>query len=131
MAMVIKGNSLISIPDNRVDDYLARGYDLASEAGTVVKKAVPTDKAELQKLYTEQVAEIANLKNQLAGNNQPKKDDGELEAVKKELAEMQESYDKLVKMYEELEEERDNLQAEVEKLKAPAPKKSTRAKKSE
>jgi len=128
MAMVIKGNSLISIPDNRVDDYLARGYSIASEAGTVLKKAVPTDKAELQKLYTEQVAEIANLKNQLAGNNQPKQDK-ELEAVKKELAEMQENYDKLVKMYEELEEERDNLQAEVEKLKAP--KKSTRAKKSE
>lgn len=128
MAMVIKGNSLISIPDNRVDDYLARGYDLASEAGTVVKKAVPTDKAELQKLYTEQVAEIANLRNQLAGKNQPKRDE-ELEAIKKELAEMQENYDKLVKMYEELEEERDNLQEEVEKLKAP--KKSTRAKKSE
>ena len=130
MAMVIKGNSLISIPDNRVDDYLARGYDLASEAGTVVKKAVPTDKAELQKLYTEHIAEIANLKNQLAEKNQ-QKNDGELEAIKKELAEMQESYDKLVKMYEELEEERDNLQAEVEKLNAPAPKKSTRAKKSE
>ncbi len=130
MAMVIKGNSLINIPDNRVDDYLERGYDLASVAGTVVKKAVPTDKAELQKLYTEQVAKIANLEKALAKNNKPE-DDGELEAVKKELAEMQKSYDNLVKMYEELEEERDSLKAEVEKLKAPAPKKSTRAKKSE
>ena len=127
MATVIKGNSLISVPDNRVDDYLARGYSIASEAGTVLKKAVPTDKAELQKLYTEQVAEIANLKNQLARENQPKQDE-ELEAVRKELAEMQENYDKLVKMYEELEEERDNLKEEVEKLKAP---KKTRAKKSE
>ncbi len=117
--MVIKGNSLISIPDNRVDDYLARGYDLASEAGTVVKKAVPTDTAELQKLYTEQVAKIAQLEKELANNTV----NDELEAIKTQLEDLQKKYDTLLKEYKELE-------AENEKLKAPAPKKS-RAKKSE
>lgn len=118
MAMVLKGNSLISVPDNRVDDYLARGYSIADESGTVIKKAVPTDKSELQKLYTDQVAKIAELEKKLAEQS----DTTELDALKAEL----EAYKERC---EELEKENNALKAEIQQLKAPTPRK--RVKKSE
>lgn len=101
MATVIKGNTLLTVPDDRVSDYLERGYSIASAAGTVIKKAVPTDLAELQKLYTNQVAEIANLKKQL-----------------EEQTELQANYDKLLASYEELEEKNQDLELELSELKA-------------
>ena len=112
MATVIKGNTMLTIPDNRLADYLERGYDIANNAGIVIKKAIPTDTAELQKLYTEQVAKIANLEKQVA-----------------EYDELQANYRQLLKSYEELDERNAELEAELLKLKeAPkeAPKKTKR-----
>lgn len=113
MATVIKGNSLITIPDDRVADYLSRGYDLASNAGTVIKKAVPTDLVALQKFYTDHVAKIVKLEKELK-----KRDNGD--------GELKSKYNALVKTCEELQEKNRVLEDELEKLKAP---KKTRSKK--
>ena len=113
MATVIKGNSMLTIPDDRLADYVARGYDVANAAGIVIKKAIPTDIAELQKLYTEQVAKIVQLEKQV-----------------KESASLQADYDKLAKAYEELEDTNNELEAELLKLKE-ASKKTTRKKSAE
>ena len=111
MATVIKGNTMLQIPDNRVADYVANGYDIANAAGIVTKKAVPTDLAELQKLYTDQVAKIAKLEKKV-----------------KESAQLQADYDKLLQSYEELEDKNNELEAELLALKE-APKKTTTKKK--
>ena len=110
MGTIVKGNTMLTIPDNRIEDYVARGYSIANEAGIVVKPAVPTDIAELQKLYTDHVAKIVNLEKQL-----------------KDCAEWKINYDKLMKAYEELEEKNADLEAEVLKLKE-TPKRTTKKK---
>lgn len=116
MVKVRKGNSLTSIPDDRVADYLSRGYDLASDAGTVIKRAVPTDLVALQKLYTDQVATITKLEKQLS----------EGKTNNEEFAELQSKYDQLIKTCEDLEEKNYALEAEIERLKTS---KKTRSKK--
>lgn len=108
MVTVIKGNTLLEIPENRKEDYLNRGYSIANNAGTVIKQAVPTDNDLLRKSYTDQKAVIANLQKQLAAK------DEELEALKAELEELK---------------GKQALEATPEEK--PAPKKSTRSKKAE
>lgn len=113
MATVIKGNTMLQIPDDRVADYVASGYDIANKAGVVTKKAIPTDLAELQKLYTDQVAKIAQLEKKV-----------------KESEQLQADYDKLLASYEELEDKNSEFEAELLAVKE-TPKKTTKKKTAE
>lgn len=97
MATVIKGNALLTIPDDRVSDYVARGYDIASVEGTVIKKAVPTDLSELQRLYTDQVSKIVNLEKIIEQR------DKQIESLESELDSLQTDYESLSNAYKQLE----------------------------
>ena len=65
MAQVQKANRILTIRDDLVVDYVDRGYNLISKGGGVLREAVPSDIATLQKAYLDHKAEIARLKNEL------------------------------------------------------------------
>lgn len=62
MAIVRRRNEVLQIKDNLIDYYVTIGYDVIDEKGTVLKKAVPTDNAQLKAEYSRQRAEIESLK---------------------------------------------------------------------
>lgn len=66
MARVQRGNVVLTVKDDEVQRYLQLGYDLTNPAGEVVKSAIPTDYATLQKLYLDHIAKITELENTVA-----------------------------------------------------------------
>lgn len=66
MARVQRGNVVLDVKEYEVQRYLQLGYDLTSPDGKVIKSAIPTDYATLQKLYLENTAKIAELENTVA-----------------------------------------------------------------
>lgn len=72
MAEVQRANVFLTIPDEDIDKYLAKGYNVVDERGRIIKQSVPTELGELQKAYSEHEAqlkqkdaEIASLKSEI------------------------------------------------------------------
>ena len=60
MSQVRKGNRILTIEPHKVDDFIARGYDLIEEeTGEVVKKGDPVSLADFKSclLYTSDAAD--------------------------------------------------------------------------
>lgn len=66
MAKVQKANILLTVPDDTVNSYLAKGYNLIDDGGAVIKSAIPTDIGVLQRAFTENQSTISNLKKEIA-----------------------------------------------------------------
>lgn len=59
MSQVRKGNRIITIEPHKVDDFIARGYDLIEEeTGEVVKKGDPVSLADFKREYSSLKAQI-------------------------------------------------------------------------
>lgn len=72
MAKVKRSNIFLTIPDDEVSRYLAKGYSLVDKDGNVIKSSIPTEYNELRKAYLEQVeinkkltSEVSQLKSLL------------------------------------------------------------------
>lgn len=59
MSQVRKGNRILTIEPHKVDDFIARGYDLIEEeTGEVVKKGDPVSLADFKREYSSLKAQI-------------------------------------------------------------------------
>lgn len=72
MVNVQRANVFLTISDDDIDKYMAKGYSIVDDRGNVIKQSIPVDLLELQKAYTEHVniikqkdSEIATLRAQL------------------------------------------------------------------
>lgn len=72
MVNVQRANVFLTIPDEDIDKYMAKGFSIVDERGNVLKQSIPTELLELQKAYTEHEeiikrkdSEIADLRAQL------------------------------------------------------------------
>ena len=66
MAQVQRANVILTIPNEDVDKYMAKGFSLIDKSGKVIKQSVPTELGQLQKAYSEHVAYIKKLESELA-----------------------------------------------------------------
>lgn len=73
MTNVQRGNVFLTVSDEEVNKYMAKGFSIVDEYGKVIKQSIPTELKELQKAYSEHEAiikqkdaEIAKLKAELA-----------------------------------------------------------------
>ena len=75
MAGVQRGNVFLNVSEEEVNKYMAKGFSLVDEkTGRVIKQCVPTELGQLQKAYSEHVAqiealtaEVERLKSELEG----------------------------------------------------------------
>lgn len=73
MAEVCKANVYLTILDEEIDSYMAKGYSVVDpKTGKILQQSVPTEIGPLKKLYAEQVelnkklaSEIAVLRNKI------------------------------------------------------------------
>ena len=73
MAEVCQGNVYLTVEEDEIDKYLAKGFSLVDErTGKIIKQSIPTEIGPLKKMYSEQVelnqklaSEIALLRNEL------------------------------------------------------------------
>ena len=63
---VCRANVVLTVPRDRVDVYLAKGYNIIDASGNILKEAVPNDVNSLKAAYEKHVAEIKSLKAQIA-----------------------------------------------------------------
>ena len=61
-----KGNKVIQVSEQEMQRYIAQGFTITDDKGTVLKDAVPTDPSSLKQAYNKHIAEIANLKKTIA-----------------------------------------------------------------
>lgn len=73
MAEVQRGNVFLTIPDDDIEKYMAKGFSVVDANGKVIRQSVPTEIGQLQKAYSEHVdeikkltAKVASLESQLA-----------------------------------------------------------------
>lgn len=73
MAEVCNGNVYLTISEEEIEKYMAKGFSLVDEkTGKIIKQSIPTEIGPLKKLYSEQLelnkkltAEIAVLHNKI------------------------------------------------------------------
>ena len=65
MAIVERGNVVLTIPEDAVQHYIEKGYNVTDGYGNILQRAVPREVGELQKLLVEKQAEIDSLKSEL------------------------------------------------------------------
>jgi len=63
---VRRGNEYLTVPEDAVDRYIAKGYDVLDAAGNVVVESIPFDTVSLRAAFVKHKAEIAALKSQIA-----------------------------------------------------------------
>ena len=75
---VRRGNEYLTVPEDAVDRYIAKGYDVLDNKGNVVVESIPYDVATLRGAFVthkakiaELEAEVANLKEKLAASSKP------------------------------------------------------------
>lgn len=76
MKHVKKANTILTVDDSLVADYVARGYDICTAGGKILKKSLPTDVNELQTYffkYEELLKENERLKKEIAELQKPKR----------------------------------------------------------
>lgn len=66
MAIVRKSNEILRVKDDLVKHYVDIGYDVISEDGTVLQRAVPNDMTQLKAEFTKSQEQIATLKARIA-----------------------------------------------------------------
>lgn len=66
MAIVRRSNEILRVKDDLVKHYIDIGYDVISEDGTVLQRAVPTDLTQLKAEYVKNQEQIATLKARVA-----------------------------------------------------------------
>lgn len=59
---VRRANVVLTVTENEMEKYLARGFTILDDSGKVIKKPIPNDVNALRKAYIEHEAEIAKLK---------------------------------------------------------------------
>lgn len=71
--MVQKANKVLEIPEDRLQEFIEKGYNQIDDMGNIIKEAIPTDIGMLRikflehtRLISKYETEIAQLKNQLA-----------------------------------------------------------------
>ena len=57
-----KANVVTVIPDDAIDDYVAKGYKVMDATGRIIKDAAPTDLNSLKQAYTNLVTDFNNLR---------------------------------------------------------------------
>lgn len=72
MAEVQRGNVFLTIQEDEIEKYMAKGFSVVDKFGNVIRQSIPTELNQLQKAYSEHVdiinqknAEIAKLKSEL------------------------------------------------------------------
>ena len=72
MVDVQRGNVFLTIDEEEIEKYMAKGFSVVDAQGRVIRESVPTDLRQLQKAYSEHLAiikqkdsEIASLKSEL------------------------------------------------------------------
>ena len=92
MAEVQRGNVRLTVSEEEVSKYMAKGFSVVDgRTGKIIKQSVPTELGQLQKAYSEHVeiiknltAEVERLKAELAGKTagvkatpaEPEEDEG-------------------------------------------------------
>lgn len=66
---VRRGNVILQVPKEQADEYVAKGFDIISDNGAVVKASVPSDVNILKKAYVEHLARIKELEEKLANKS--------------------------------------------------------------
>lgn len=61
MAEVQRGNVFLTVSEDEVNKYMAKGFSVVDERGRVIRQSVPTELGPLQKAYSEHVETIKNL----------------------------------------------------------------------
>lgn len=62
---VRRGNVILSVSKEEVDNYLAKGFDILGQNGQVVKESIPNDVPTLQAKLKSALEEIEKLKKEL------------------------------------------------------------------
>ena len=65
MVKVKRANKVLRIPDEQIDEYLAKGFDVIGADGTVEIASVPNDVNVLKQAYTDHTAKIAELEDEI------------------------------------------------------------------
>lgn len=72
MAEVQRGNVFLTVSEDEINKYMAKGFSVVDERGRVIRQSVPTELGPLQKAYSEHVetikkltAEVEKLKSEL------------------------------------------------------------------
>lgn len=63
---VRRGGSYLTIPALAVERYMAKGYDVVDKTGNVLQGSTPNDINVLKRAYEEHVAEIKELRKEIA-----------------------------------------------------------------
>lgn len=53
MAKVKRANVFLTIPDEDIHKYFAKGYSIVDDYGKVIKQSIPTELSQLQRAYSE------------------------------------------------------------------------------
>lgn len=116
---VRRANVILRVSEEQKAEYLAKGFDVIGENGTVIEFTVPSDMNVLKKAYSDHIKEIEELKKQIG--NSANTQDGDLQADYDSLLD---DYNELVEENEKLNDELDSLKAELEKPAKKSNKKS-------
>ncbi len=63
---VRKANVVLTVTENEINKYLARGFTVYDDSGKIIAKPIPRDVGSLTKAYIEHEAEIKALKEKIA-----------------------------------------------------------------
>ena len=66
MAQVQRSNVLLTVPDEDIEKYVAKGFNVIDDYGRIIKQSVPTSLSELQKAFSEHVNTIKQLNAKIA-----------------------------------------------------------------
>lgn len=66
MVDVKRDNVVLSVEEDDVDRYFAKGYSVLDKFGNIVKASVPTDVGTLQKAYVEHTELLKQRDNEIA-----------------------------------------------------------------
>lgn len=61
MADVKRGNVFLTIRDDEIEKYMAKGFSVVDKNGKVIRESVPTELGQLQKAYSENTETIKKL----------------------------------------------------------------------
>jgi hypothetical protein len=69
---VRRANVILRVPKEQAKEYLAKGFDVLAEDGSIAQATIPNDVNVLKQAYVEHLAKIKELENQLAEANKSK-----------------------------------------------------------
>ena len=67
MALVQRANVYLTVSEEELESYVAKGFNVIDEkTGAVIRQNVPTELGELQKAYSQHVKQIKELTSEIA-----------------------------------------------------------------